>query len=77
MAITTDKVLRMTFSTVGGGSSNLTLPAPREDLTAEEIRDAMQLIIDKNIFLASGGELIGIKGIKIIETTVNDLSDSI
>jgi hypothetical protein len=55
MAITTDKVLRMTFSTVGGGSSNLTLPAPREDLTAEEIRDAMQLIIDKNIFLASGG----------------------
>jgi len=75
MAITTDKILRMTFETAGGNASSITLPSPRDTLTAAEIESAMQLVITKNIFNSSGGDLVGIRDIKIIDTTTNDLFD--
>ena len=75
MAITNEKILRLTFATASGGTSTMTLPAPRNDVTAEEIQDAMQLIKNKNIFTGSGGDLVGIRDIKIIDSTINDMYD--
>jgi len=75
MAITTDKSLRLTFGLAGGGTSSLTLPAPREDLTTAEVQAVMQLVISRNIFTGSGGDFTEIRDIKIIDTTVNDLYD--
>ncbi|NLM20128.1 MAG: DUF2922 domain-containing protein [Peptococcaceae bacterium] len=75
MSITNQKVLRMTFGTASGGTSSMTLPAPRNDVTSEEIQTVMQLIIDKNIFTGSGGDLKSIQDIKIVDTTTNDLYD--
>jgi len=77
MAIITDKVLRLTFETAGGGTSSITLPAPRNDVTGTEIETAMQLAISKNIFTGTGGDLTGIRDIKIIDTTTNDLFDPV
>ncbi|MEL1135912.1 DUF2922 domain-containing protein [Desulfitobacterium sp. THU1] len=64
MAITTTKVLRLTFATSGGKNLTITLPNPREDLTKAEIETVMDMILAKNIFFTSDGELSssGIRG---------------
>ncbi|MCO1601929.1 DUF2922 domain-containing protein [Desulfosporosinus nitroreducens] len=71
----TQKTLRLTFVTTLGSTFTLTLPAPRADLTAAEAEAAMDLIISKNMFVTTGGELIGKKDIKITDSTTTDLYD--
>lgn len=73
MAISNRKILRMTFENASGSSISVTLPEPREDLTGPEVETVMDLIIAKNIFTSSGGDLTAKKDIKIIETTTNDV----
>jgi len=75
MPAKTAKVLRMTFATAGGNTFSITLPEPREDLTAAEVEAVMDLIVQKNIFATLGGDLIGKRDIKIVDTTTNDLFD--
>jgi len=75
MASTQQKTLRQTFATTLGSTFTLTLPAPREDLTAAQAEAAMDLIIAKNMFITTGGELIGKRDIKITDTTTADLYD--
>lgn len=75
MATSTQKILRLTFDNSGGSTSGITLPAPREDLTASEIETVMDLVITKNIFTTSGGDLTSKRDIKIVDTTTNDLYD--
>jgi len=75
MANTQLKTLRLTFVTTLGSTFTLTLPAPRADLTAAEAEAAMELIISKNMFVTTGGELIGKKDIKITDSTTTDLYD--
>ncbi|MDO0826053.1 DUF2922 domain-containing protein [Desulfosporosinus nitroreducens] len=75
MANTQQKTLRLTFVTTLGSTFTLTLPAPRADLTAAETEAAMELIISKNMFVTTGGELIGKKDIKITDSTTTDLYD--
>lgn len=71
----TQKTLRLTFVTTLGSTFTLTLPAPRADLTAAEAEAAMELIISKNMFVTTGGELIGKKDIKMTDSTTTDLYD--
>lgn len=75
MASTTKKVLRMSFNNAAGNMVTITLPAPKADLTAAQIEAVMDLIIAKNIFLTSGGELISKRDVKIVGTTADDLYD--
>jgi len=75
MALTTKKTLRITFETTGGNAYSITLPEPKEGLTGQQIEEAMDLIIAKNIFLTSSGELAAKRDIKIIDTTTEDLYD--
>lgn len=75
MATTITRVLRMVFSTQGGSTSSITLPQPREDLTAAEVEAVMEQIITKNIFTTTGGDLTGKRDIKVVDTTTTDLFD--
>lgn len=75
MAITTNKVLRLTFTTAGGKTFSITIPDPREDLQKAEAETVMDTIIQKNIFLTSSGALTGKQDIRVIDTTTNDLYD--
>lgn len=75
MAVTSSKVVRLVFTTSGGGSFTITLPNPREDLQLPEIKAVMESLISSDIFLTTSGALTGIRDIKIIDTTVNDLYD--
>ncbi|MFU0800344.1 MAG: DUF2922 domain-containing protein [Xylanivirga thermophila] len=49
------RVLEMVFKTGEGKNFRLTLNEPREDITSEEIKSAMDLIKAKNIFSTPGG----------------------
>lgn len=56
-----DKVLAMSFKTGLGKSMRITLEDPREDVTSEEIKATMNLIISKDLFNVEGGvaEIVG------------------
>lgn len=66
--------LEMEFKNAEGKKFALTIDEPREDITGEEIRTAMDNIIAKNIFYTTGGEIVAPVGAKIITTTVEELA---
>lgn len=75
MAVTTNKVLRLTFETAGGKTFSLTIPDPKENLQKADVETVMEMVIEKNILITSSGELTKIRDIRIINTTTNDLFD--
>jgi len=75
MAVTTSKVVRLTFTTAGGGTFAITLPNPKENLQLAEAMTVMNSLIASDIFLTSSGALTGIRDIKVIDTVTNDLYD--
>lgn len=75
MAITTNKVARLSFATAGGKTFTITIPDPREDLNQTEALAVMNTIVESNIFLTSSGALTGARDIKVIDTTTDDLYD--
>ena len=75
MAVTTSRVLRLTFTTAGGKTFAISIPNPREDLQQSEAVAAMDSIIASDLFFTSSGALTGIRDIRVIDTTTNDLFD--
>jgi len=75
LAVTTNRTARLTFATAGGNTFSLTVPQPRQDLQLAEAMNVMNSLIAGGIFLTTNGALTGVKDIKVIETTTNDLYD--
>ena len=67
--------LVMAFENEDGGKVNLSIVDPRHDIEEQEIREAMQLIVDKDIFEPNGLALVRPLYAKIVntETTEFDL----
>ena len=63
-----NKKLVMTFKTTDDKKVSLTVDNPREDLTEEEVKTAMELIKEKNIFAPGGADLASLVSAKVIET---------
>ncbi len=74
MAINT-KTLRMVFRNEAGKNVTISMDNPKNDVTTAEIEAAMDLVIARNIFTSSGGDLVSKQDIRIIDTTTNDLFD--
>jgi len=74
MAVT--QTLRMTFLNESGSNVSLSLDNPKDDLTAAQVQTAMDLIITKNIFTSTGGDLVSKASARIIDTDVNVLFGS-
>lgn len=70
---TTVQTLRMVFRNQAGKNVTVTLDNPRDDLTAAEIEAAMDLVIARNVFTSSGGDLVSKQDIRVIDSTTNDL----
>jgi len=68
-------VVRLTFNTAGGKTFALTVANPKEDLQLAEALAVMNSLIANDIFLTPSGALTGIRDIKVIDTTTNDLYD--
>lgn len=70
-----NRKLVMTFKTTDDKKVSLTVDNPREDLTEEEVKTAMELIKEKNIFAPGGADLASLVSAKVVEidTTNYDL----
>jgi len=75
LATTTDHTLRMLFRNQEGKNVTITLNNPKDDLTTAEIETAMDLVIAKNIFTSTGGDIVAKQDIRVISNTTNDLYD--
>ena len=61
-----NRKLVMTFKTTDDKKVSLTVDNPREDLTEEEVKTAMELIKEKNI--PGGADLASLVSAKVVET---------
>ena len=69
------KKLVMTFKTTDDKKVSLSVDNPREDITESEIKDAMDLVVSKNIFAPNGADIVSAVEAKIVvtDTTAYDL----
>ena len=63
-----NKKLVMTFKTTDDKKISLTVDNPREDLSEEEVKTAMELIKEKNIFAPGGADLASLVSAKVVQT---------
>ena len=65
----------MTFKTTDDKKVSLSVDDPREDITESEIKSAMDLVVDKNIFAPNGADIASIVEAKVVgtDTTPYDL----
>lgn len=63
-----NKKLVMTFKTTDDKKVSLTVDNPREDLSEEEVKTAMELIKEKNIFAPGGPDLASLVSAKVVQT---------
>ena len=75
MALSTNKVVRLTFNTTGGKTFAITISNRKEDLQLAGAVAVMDSLIASDIFLTPSGALTGIRDIKVIDTTTDDLYD--
>ncbi|MBO3443436.1 DUF2922 domain-containing protein [Clostridium sp. CCUG 7971] len=69
------KKLLMTFKNSDDKKISLSVEDPKDDITEEEIKSAMELILAKNIFAPNGMDLVAVVEAKVIvtDTTPYDL----
>ena len=69
------KRLLMTFKTSDDKKVSLSIDDPREDITETEIKSAMDLVVEKNIFAPNGGNIVSTVEAKVVvtDTTEYDL----
>ncbi len=75
MADTFRDYVKMSFTNASGKTSNIQLRYPKADLTTLELETAMDVILDKNIFTSTGGDLVSIADGGIVEHSFTDLID--
>ncbi|KFI35438.1 hypothetical protein HY00_05000 [Peptococcaceae bacterium SCADC1_2_3] len=75
MAVSAQQTLRMVFRNQASRNVTLSLDNPIDTLTTAEIEVLMDLIIARNIFTSTGGDLVAKQDARIIDTTTNDLYD--
>ena len=63
-----NRKLVMTFKTTDDKKMSLTVDNPREDLSEEEVKTAMELIKEKNIFAPGGADLASLVSAKVVQT---------
>ena len=63
-----NKKLVMTFKTSDDNKVSISVDNPREDLSEDEIKTAMELIKDKNIFAPNGADLAALVSAKVVQT---------
>ena len=72
----TKRRLLMTFLTGVGRKVSIGVDDPREDLREDEIIEAMNLIVEKDVFFHYGSELVSAVEAKVVvtDTTEYDLA---
>ena len=68
-----DRILVMGFKNELGKKVNLTIREVRDDLTNTEVNDLMDLIIEKDVFITSGGALSGKVKAEVITKEITEM----
>ena len=66
------KKLLMTFKTDEDKNVSISVEDPKNNLTESEILEAMNLIIEKDVFMPNGEALIEKIGAKVVETETQE-----
>ncbi|MFV9510222.1 DUF2922 domain-containing protein [Tepidibacillus sp. LV47] len=69
----TTKTLELLFQTTEGKTARIVLADPIEPVDTVKVQQVMDLIVSKNIFQFSSGELVAAVDARVIEKTVTDL----
>lgn len=64
--------LLMSFMTSNDNKVSLYVTDPREDVTENEIKEVMDLIVEKNIFAPNGEDIVSAKEAKIVQTETTE-----
>ena len=64
--------LLMSFMTDSDRKVSLYVTDPREDVTESEIKEVMDLIVEKNIFAPNGEAIVKAKEAKIVQTETTE-----
>lgn len=67
------KTLQLSFTNAAGKAFSLSLDAPRTDLTGADVTAVMNMIIEKNIFATTGGDVTTKSKASIINKDVVEL----
>lgn len=67
-------VLYMTFKNALGNSCTISVEDPREDITEQEVKNYMDLVISKNIFQPKGYDLTIAVSAKIVDSNTVEYS---
>ena len=62
------KKLLMTFKTDEDTNVSISVDDPRENLSEQEVIDAMNVILNADIFSPKGNTLVSLVGAKIVQT---------
>ena len=65
-----DKNLQMTFLNDAGKNFIISIPSVKDDLTSEQIKTLMELIISKKVIETSGGDLVKAIGANVVSRSV-------
>lgn len=68
----TKKRLLMNFMSELGRKVSIAVDDPREDIAEDEIKEVMDLILEKNIFAPNGADLVATVEAKIVVTDTTE-----
>ncbi|MHC0037512.1 DUF2922 domain-containing protein [Pseudoneobacillus sp. C159] len=66
------RTLELQFGTLTGGSTRITIESPIEPVEPAKVKAAMNSIIAADIFTSPSGNLVSIKGARLVERNVTD-----
>ncbi len=69
-----DRSLRMVFLNEAGKNVSINIAGIKDTITPEEIKALMQLIVAKNIFESTGGNLVSIMSADITAREVQEIA---
>lgn len=65
--------LQMVFKNQNNSNITISLDDPREDLTGEEVKTAMETIVAGEVFESKTGKVVAAASAKIVTTEIRDL----
>lgn len=68
------KTLQMVFQNQVGKNITISVPEVKDNVTEAEIKTLMQLIVAKNIFESTGGDLITLMEANIVSRDVQEVA---
>jgi hypothetical protein len=66
------KTLELQFATEMGGTARITIDNPKEPIETAAVKASMNQIIAAGVFFSPTGNLVSVKGARVIDRSVTD-----